>query len=65
METTVGRRRGRKALGEKTTMVNFKAPVDLAAAIRKAAIANYESDAAYCRRVIVERLRVEGVLPKL
>jgi len=58
-------KRGAKGFGEGSTIVTFVAPRDVADAIQAIAQANYESPAAFVRRIVVERLRSEGALPKI
>lgn len=58
-------RRGPRLLGEKdnTKQLVITMPLDVIAGIKAAAKANYESPSAYTRRVIIERLRADGILP--
>ena len=58
-------RRGRRTLGpeEQTVAVGAKVPQVVAAALKAAAVGNYESDASYIRRILIERLRADGLLP--
>lgn len=60
-------RRGRPVLGEadQTALLACRVPKTVADAVQRVAAANYESPAAYVRRVLVERLRAEGVLPQV
>lgn len=43
----------------------IKIPKAVGAAIRAAAEANFETQPSYLRRVVVERLRADGVLSKV
>lgn len=58
-------RRGPRLLGDKADvkLLAFTMPIVVITAIKAAAKANYESPSAFCRRVIVERLRADGVIP--
>ena len=58
-------KRGAKGFGEGSTTVVFTAPKEVVNAINAVAQSNYESPAAFVRRIVVERLRSECVLPKI
>jgi len=54
-------RRGPKLIPGK--LITTKLPLVVDDALHAAAAANYESPAAYLRRIVVERLRADGLLP--
>jgi hypothetical protein len=58
-------KRGPRLLGDKgdVRLLAMKLPANLLTAIQAAATANYEAVPAYVRRVLIERLRADGVLP--
>ena len=60
-------KRGRPRLvkAKQTTLLSFSAPPPVAEAVRRASESNYESPTAFIRRVVIERLRADGLLPSL